>query len=41
MGDIYAALDEWNNILTAGFTEHEKETALELLKRMLDNKNNI
>jgi DNA-binding MarR family transcriptional regulator len=36
--EISKVLHDWNNILTSGFTEEEKETALNLLQRMLENK---
>lgn len=36
---IYKILVNWNNILTYDFSEEEKEVALKLLKRMINNKN--
>jgi DNA-binding MarR family transcriptional regulator len=41
IGDIHKILDEWNNIITAGFTDEEKELSLKLLQRMAENKNNF
>jgi DNA-binding MarR family transcriptional regulator len=37
--EIVKVLGDWNDILTSGFTEEEKELALKLLHRMLQNKN--
>jgi DNA-binding MarR family transcriptional regulator len=37
--EISKVLHHWNNILTSDFTEEEKEIALNLLQRMLQNKN--
>lgn len=37
--DVFEVLYNWNNILTADFTEEEKELALKLLQRMIENKN--
>lgn len=39
INDIFEVLNSWNNILTCDFTEQEKEIALNLLQRMLENKN--
>lgn len=39
INDIFEVLNSWNNILTSGFTEEEKKLALNLLQRMLENKN--
>lgn len=39
--DIMSVLDQWNNILTKDFTPEEKTIAMELLKRMLENKNKM
>ncbi len=36
---ISEVLREWDDILTADFTEEEKETASRFLQRMLENKN--
>ena len=37
--DIRNVLLEWNDILTSDFTEEEKKMALNLLQRMVENKN--
>lgn len=37
--EISEVLHDWNDILTSGFTEEEKGIALNLLQRMLENKN--
>jgi DNA-binding MarR family transcriptional regulator len=37
--EISEVLHNWNDILTSGFTEEEKGIALNLLQRMLENKN--
>lgn len=37
--DIRNVLIEWNDILTSDFTEEEKKMALNLLQRMVENKN--
>lgn len=37
--NIFKVLHSWNDILTSDFTEEEKQQALNLLQRMLDNKN--
>jgi DNA-binding MarR family transcriptional regulator len=39
MPDIYSILEQWNEILTADFTDEEKDLALMLLIRMVNNKN--
>lgn len=39
--NIYSVLDSWENIITKDFSDEEKEIALKLLQRMVQNKNNF